>query len=386
MLRLTIWMNNPSFYQSDFFRALVDTGQVDLQIIFAKTLPYARQKLGWRDDVCGYTFRFLTESETTDFRSILNAITIATSQRDRLHIVNGIWAEPTFAAALCTLALCKSRYVIYSEASNPDSKRNFSKRILRYMFGYAILYRVIGVLAVAYLGIDHFRHLGVPEQKIYPFGYFRAHPELAPIDFTSYKKSQKKELIFVGQLIRRKGIDILLEAIAPLMAEDKQLTLTLIGDGDGRIKFQEQVVALGLGEQVVFEGVIPAHQIPSRIHCADALILPSRWDGWGLVVNEALSVGVPVIVSDKCGASDLIKNGLNGYIFQSENVTDLRKQLSRFLKRRLEWPSLRSYAAGTSKEISTDRVAYYLIECIRHMLGNTQVRPIPPWVNGGHYK
>ena len=61
------------------------------------------------------------------------------------------------------------------------------------------------------------------------------------------------------------------------------------------------------------------------IAAADLLALPSRWDGWGLVVNEALAVGVPVIASNACGASDLIRQDVNGYVFTSEDAASLRE-------------------------------------------------------------
>ena len=110
------------------------------------------------------------------------------------------------------------------------------------------------------------------------------------------------------------------------------------------------------------------------------LVLPSRWDGWGMVVNEAFSVGVPVIVSDHCGAADLVRSGVNGYVFRSGDASDLHHCLSDFLDKKSDWPRFRANAAETGGRISVEEVAPYLIRCLRHMTGSLDERPSPPWV------
>jgi glycosyltransferase involved in cell wall biosynthesis len=106
--------------------------------------------------------------------------------------------------------------------------------------------------------------------------------------------------------------------------------------------------------------------------------VPSRWDGWGLVVNEALSVGTPAIVSSCCGAAELITHGRNGYVVPSGDVEALRRCLEELLERRREWPSLRAAAFASGRSLSTEVVGPYLVECIRHMVHGGR-RPCPPW-------
>ncbi|MGH9904076.1 MAG: glycosyltransferase, partial [Pyrinomonadaceae bacterium] len=140
-----------------------------------------------------------------------------------------------------------------------------------------------------------------------------------------------------------------------------------------------EVEALNLSERVVFEGVIPADKIPARLAAADLLVLPSRWDGWGLVVNEAFAAGVPVIVSDCCGAADLIDHGVNGYVFRSERVNELRDCVFDFLNRETDRSSLAKNASEMGNRISTELAAPYFIACLKHVLGLSPQKPIPPW-------
>jgi glycosyltransferase involved in cell wall biosynthesis len=373
MIQLTIWMNFPSAHQADLFRALATSDGVDLRVIFAKRLPPDRVALGWESDLTGYAHRFLDERN-----EIADALGLAWSQRSRIHIVNGLWAEPSFAAALIALRTAGSRYVIYSEASEPDMPRSLAKKLLRAAFARLLMPRAAGVLAVSRLAEHFYRGLGAREQAIYPFGYFDSYARLGNSCHYS-KEENKAEVIFVGQLIHRKGIDLLIEAMTPLFDEHSNLSLTIVGGGELMPTLSRQVSSIGLSERIKFEGVMAIQSIRARLAVADIMVLPSRWDGWGMVVNEAFSVGVPVIVSDRCGAADLVRDGVNGYIFRSGDVSDLRRCLSQFIERRADWPCFRAVAKATGQKISTEQAAPYLVKCMKHITGALSERPVPPW-------
>jgi glycosyltransferase involved in cell wall biosynthesis len=373
MLRLTIWMNMPSFHQDDMFSALAQSGDIDLEVIFAEEMTSDRVRLGWKASLSGYRYRFLNGKF-----SLLQAMRIAVSGRDRLHIVNGIWAEPAFASALCMLAMSGSAFAIYSEAPDPAQTLSWFKRMLRKTFGKWVARRANGILAVSHFAIDFYTQLGAHHERIYPFGYFRASADRQSVSDAS-RRQGRTEVIFVGQLIRRKGVDILIEAMQPLFAEYPDLYLTVVGTGEDLPALQALIRQSGTEERITLTGVLPAEQVPARVSAAQALVLPSRWDGWGMVVNEALSVGVPVIVSDRCGVSDLIRHGINGYVFRSEDVEDLRRCLRDFLLKTDDRARLRSEVAITGQTISAKVAARYMIECMNHMTGARRERPIPPW-------
>ena len=68
-------------------------------------------------------------------------------------------------------------------------------------------------------------------------------------------------------------------------------------------------------------------------HISDLLVLTSRYETWGLVINEALASNIPVIASNKCGgAIDLIKNNINGFIYKENNILDLKNKVLKILK------------------------------------------------------
>ena len=365
----------PSFYQGDLFRSLNADRGVDLQVIFARAITPDRVRLGWQNDTTGFSSYMLSGRNP-----VTDAMRLAWSQRDRVHIVNGLWAVPSFAAALVVLANAGSKFAIYSEAPEPGVSRSKAKKLLRKGFGTLVLKRAAGVLPVSRLAAEFFGGLGVAERRMYPFGYFRSCEQFTESPLRP-RKQDAIDVVFVGQIVRRKGIDLLFEAMLPLFEAHPRLTLTLIGTGDMASPLRERVSALGQTDRIIFEGALSASDIPTRLATSDLLVLPSRWDGWGLVVNEAFHAGVPVIVSDQCGASDLICKGANGYVFRNEDVSDLRARLVDFLARRPQWTEFRARSAATGVKISTEEVAPYLVECVRHMTGLTTERPTPPWVD-----
>jgi len=373
MLPVTIWMNMPSFHQDGLFNALGRSGEVELQVVFARETTQDRRRLGWTAPVRDYSYRILPAH-----LGLLDAIRIAWTERGRLHIVNGIWAEPSFAVALAVLALAGSKFAVYAEAPDYRQAHTGMPSLLRRSFAEWVAKRALGFLAVAQFAEQYYVQLGFGRDHVYPFGYFQTERD-ATMGSAKCAAHELIEVVFVGQLIQRKGVDLLLEAIGPLFAEQPKLALSVIGDGGEARALQDRTRSLGIEDRVNFEGTVSSETIQARLASADVLVLPSRWDGWGMVVNEALSAGVPVIVSHRCGAADLIQHGVNGYVFRSEDVKNLRKCLRSFLKNADARSTMRSAAANTGRAISAEAAAPYLVECLKHMTGASAARPAPPW-------
>jgi glycosyltransferase involved in cell wall biosynthesis len=147
----------------------------------------------------------------------------------------------------------------------------------------------------------------------------------APVPPTPRPPSAHKEILYVGQLIPRKRVDLLLQAFSRL--DEPSARLRLIGKGPQEQNLQALARQLGIADRVTFVPGMPNAGIAEAMAAADALVLPSRFDGWGAVVNEALMVGTPVICSNRCGASDVIDPGRNGYVFEAGNADALLQRL-----------------------------------------------------------
>jgi glycosyltransferase involved in cell wall biosynthesis len=366
MLPVTVWMNIPSFYQDDLFCQLAR--KVDLRVVYDHAMTEDRRRLGWDEVRREYHSCVLDRH-----RKVRHAVRIARSERERIHIINGIWAETAFTAVAFVLGKMGVPFAIYSECPDITVSRSWLKRRAHTTVGRWVARRARAVFPISHLAADYFGSLGFAEDKIYPFGYFRA----SPVPLESVLHVDKVDIVYVGQFIHRKGLDILLKAIQPLLEKNPQIRLSLIGAGPEQASIEAGLRKNCLLRSVELEGPHPSSRIHERLARASLLVLPSRWDGWGLVINEAFAAGVPVIASDRCGGADLIVPGVNGYRFRSENVDDLRTCLSAFLTS--DQKQMRAAARRTASTLAIPVASEYLVACLEHMCGFREDKPMPLW-------
>jgi glycosyltransferase involved in cell wall biosynthesis len=135
-----------------------------------------------------------------------------------------------------------------------------------------------------------------------------------------------------ARFVEKKNLSTLVQAYAGYRdrAEAGRWPLVLVGDGPLRERLEEQVRTLGLTEHVHFPGFQQYEDLPAYYGRADAFILPSRYEQWGLVVNEAMAAGLPVLVSENCGcAPDLVAEGENGWTFAPDDPENLAQLMHR---------------------------------------------------------
>jgi glycosyltransferase involved in cell wall biosynthesis len=137
-------------------------------------------------------------------------------------------------------------------------------------------------------------------------------------------------ILFASKLQQRKHADHLLEAYSRLIA-DKPPTqrpyLVVVGDGEQRAQLEAQAHRLKL-EDVRFAGFRNQSELPRFFQLADVFVLPSRHEPWGLIVNEAMSSGCPVVASTDVGChADLITDGVEGYVFPVGDIAALTQAL-----------------------------------------------------------
>lgn len=133
--------------------------------------------------------------------------------------------------------------------------------------------------------------------------------------------------LYCGQLIRRKGVDLLIDAFCKSARLFPRIDLTLVGDGPLRAELENRIPA-DIRPRVHFAGFHPVAKLPPFFAEADVFVLPSRHDGWGVVVNQAVAAGLPVICSDAVGAADLVADGVNGCIVSAGDGESLRRTIA----------------------------------------------------------
>jgi glycosyltransferase involved in cell wall biosynthesis len=134
--------------------------------------------------------------------------------------------------------------------------------------------------------------------------------------------------LYVGRLSVEKGLDDLLDAFSQVHAKLPDSKLNLVGAGQLKEQLSARVIQLGLEQSVTFLGPKNTEEIGRLFMTSTALVLPSHSEPWGLVVNESLSYGCPVVASNVCGCvPELVLRDITGYSYPVGDVSKLAQAM-----------------------------------------------------------
>ncbi len=156
-------------------------------------------------------------------------------------------------------------------------------------------------------------------------------------------------LLFVGSGFERKGVGALLSAFARLPAAAR---LLVVGRDKHAARYENQAKSLGLTGRVYFTG--PQPDVKPYYGAADLLVLPTLYDPFPNVALEALACGLPVITSPKCGAAELIREGVNGYVRDALDIKGLAEVMRNITENGVA-PAMREQARSTVVSMSLER-------------------------------
>ena len=331
--RLVILTEIISPYRIPLFNALARHEAVSLHVIFlAETDPSLRQWRVYKDEI-QFSYEVLPSwrRRIGRYNLLLNSGVDRALHRSSPDII--LCGGYNYAASWQTLLWARNRrvpLVLWSESNQQDSRRGYAaiEYLKRRFMGACAAFVVPGISARSYL-----RNLRVADEKIFSApnaidnDLFATAANNAKQNAVSRRKDlglPERYFLFVGRLVREKGVFDLLAAYAKLDASlKKQFGLVFAGDGACRQQLKEQAASITPGT-VTFAGFSHREQLAAIYGLADALILPTYSDPWGLVVNEAMACGLPIIVSQVAGcAADLVKDNWNGFQISPRDVLSL---------------------------------------------------------------
>ena len=315
-----------------------------------------------------YQVLFQTSLDKVGFKDRLSAlINTFNSFKPTVLNVTGYfdWAQVLLMVYAKTKGV---KIVLSSESSTADHERTWWKeKIKSRIIGLADMFFCFGKTSAAYM-----ISLGVKTSQI-------AVDNAAVIDEAFIKSNfdHSKELIpaalktdhtfvFVGRLAEEKNLYMLTQAFIKLQMEEPVAefwNLLFVGDGPERQDLEILASKSPFPERIRFAGGFPWHKIPGWLAKSDVLVLPSSSEPWGLVVNEAMVCGMPVIVSEKCGcAQDLVQNGSNGFLFNPKKQQDLEKAMHYFMQNPGRIEIMGTQSAELIKRFSSKKVAEEMVE------------------------
>lgn len=279
------------------------------------------------------------------------------------------WAPSESRAALGWCIRRNRVAVLMSDSQETDAVRSAWKE--RIKAGLVQLYD--SALVAGPTHREYLVRLGMPEGSI-SFGYdvvdnshFAEGAAAARREASAVRRRlglPDRYFLVVARFIPQKNLDRLLRAYAEYRRAvgAKAWSLVMLGDGPLRTDLLALSNRLSLGAELQVRGFVQYPELPPYYGLAGACILPSVSETWGLVTNEAMAAGLPVLVSSKCGSAALVEDGVNGYRFAPEDEQELAKLMKRLSGDEAALVAMGNSAARTIAEFDVGRFGQGLVE------------------------
>lgn len=218
-----------------------------------------------------------------------------------------------------------------------------------------------GWVAPSHFAAETLAEHGIPSDRIHivPFGVTsevfgrRAHPP---------DSSKPFKIIFVGQLIQRKGISYLLDAMRMLNSSSIQLVLCTRGRVD------ETLLARYSDLNIEIKHDLSGKQLAAQLHNSDVFILPSISEGLALVLLETMSCGVPLIATHNTGASTVMEDGVDGFVVPIRSAEAIAERIEWGVSHRTELATMGDAAAVKARTFTWERFRAGIVEAYKEMV------------------
>lgn len=349
--------NIPSPYRVDFYNELGKS--VDLTVIFeAKSANNHGIRFNYNlDNITNFKAVFLSEEDIHEKKVNLKVFKqLHPSTYDEIVLTS--YSYLTEMAALIYLKVIGRKFYFETDGGFIKIENRLKKYFKKILISSAYRY-----FSPSRLSDDYLVHYGASKQDIirYPFtSLSEADISIGASMRTATSKYRAKlhmsdriNILFAGQFIERKGVDILLKAFNQI--HDSKVHLYLVG-GDGSEQYRG-LISEAKKNRVHFVPFLSKDELREYYAAADIFCLPTREDIWGLVINEAMSFGLPIVTTYNCGAGvELVGN--NGFLYDAENIQTLKICLTDLIENREK--------RRVMGEISLRKIRQYTIENMAH--------------------
>lgn len=319
---IVTWQVVLTDHQAFTYEVLADSSGVKVLSHVVVMEDEVRKKQGWLDLQVTSLSRFLIP-QNNFFKYCFGVIR---DHQNSIHIFAAPFSDWRFIPCMLYAAWLNVEYFIISEPYSPESEGYLSdtslimgriKALLRpklyRLYGLLLRRSVAGIFAISRLALFQFQAAGFPMSKLFPFGYF-VPGQFGSEDVERFRLHRQSHssinAIFVGSLIRRKGVDLLIDVSKALLARGSRISIDVYGP-------ESEDMPLLNFPNLSYKGAIPFGMAQQEMAHYDLVIVPSRHDGWGVAVNEAILAGTPVICSDQVGAGTLVNKFACGLEFKS---------------------------------------------------------------------
>jgi len=298
----------------------------DLFVLFeAKVDLECPKNIVPQEKIC-FHHRYLSESKNYKNLIFSGLRYVITAKYDCLILHT--WYTCTQIFLIIILKILKKKYWIETDGNSIDYNENKLKKLFKsFLFKDAE-----GIFSSSINSDEYFIFYGVNKEKIHRYTFTSVSEiDVLPKNFDSFSKweirknlgieKNKKVILAVGRFIPRKGFDVLIKACTTCW------DVYFVG-GKPTNDYLRLTKDMGLENNVHFVNYCSKTELSNYYKAADIFVLPTRYDSWGLVVNEAMSYGLPVVTTDCCGAGLEVLDHQHITIVPSDNAVALNHAIS----------------------------------------------------------
>ena len=325
--KLAFYTNMPTPYQLDFFQELQH--YFNLSVIYFTDRENDRQwKLKKDSSYPSITLKngWLTKNiqkKITSFHFSWRIFPVLVRDQARFVIVNGTYWSPNVVLALLISKIRGKTVFFYGEPL--FKSRGIIFWVKKNILAFPIRKFTSAIFAIGSNAVESYKALGY-KRELYNIPYNIREDlfsnSLKETDFfrlleKRFKSNDEIVLLSSGALVERKGMDTIIKAFM-LLPDQRKVNLLILGDGDQRPALEKMAAGKS---NIFFLGFQEKNEIPHYFLLADIFVFASRYDGWGLVINEAVISNNAIICSNTVGAAaDQIIDGENGLLLDPEDV------------------------------------------------------------------
>lgn len=362
---IVFWQRMLTPHMTELARELAQLG-VEVHYVAEEALSEERRAMGWvAGDLAEVALHVVTTSG--EARALVGRLPAGA-----VHITSGVRANGFVAdAQKMIMALGRRHFPIMEKVDLRGRAGQIKPLIYAFRF-WAISRWIDGILCIGN-GTDAWVAKHAPRGlKVFPFAYFLRRKG----GDREVRAAGPFRLVYVGSLIERKRVDLLIEALAGLV--DRPFELEIVGDGPMRAQLENMAEAR-LPGRVAFRGTLAMSEAVERMKASDCLVLPSDQDGFGAVVSEAQINGTPAICSSECGAAGTVRASGVGEVFAAGDMGDLRRVLGETLERGPLSENESEALSDWARCLTAEAGASYLLEILERGAGGVI---LPPWERG----
>lgn len=322
-------VNVPAPYMVNYFNELGK--HCELTVIFEKTTSTERDK-SWNEyNFINFKGIILKGISTATDMAFCPQIVKYLKKNAYDFIISSAMATPTGIIAIEYMKLRGIPYYLESEGGFAKDGKGLKEKIKKIVMSGAT-----GYFSTTPIGDEYFLTYGADKNKIYKYPFTSLYEkDILPNPVSDFEKvylrkklgiKEDKMIVSVGQFIFRKGFDVLIKSASKL---DKNIGVYIIGG-----KPNSEYIDLrkkSKADNVHFEGFKNKQQLSEYYKAADLFVFPTREDIWGLVINEAMAHGLPIITTNRCIAGVELVNADNGYIVSVDSEKELTDSIKKII-------------------------------------------------------